>query len=78
MSTDSWLCSDWWGQQEVQYDASSRLFLGDRVGRIRVVFEGNSEELIPVIFGVNVFNYNLFTGGKPHEGEIMSMGGPYD
>lgn len=78
MSTDSWLCSDWWGQQEVQYDASSRLFLGDRVGRIRVIFEGNSEELIPVIFGVNVFNYNLFTGGKPHEGEIRSMGGPYD
>ena len=59
MSTDSWQCSEWWAQTEVQYDASTRLFFGDRVGRIRLLFSDRTEELISVIFGVNAFNYNL-------------------
>lgn len=78
MSTDSWQCSEWWGQTEVQYDASIRLFFGDRVGRIRLIFDDRTEELISVIFGVNAFNYNLFFRPKPHEGNLMSFGAPYD
>ena len=78
MSTDSWQCSEWWAQTEVQYDASIRLFFGDRVGRIRLIFDDRTEELISVIFGVNAFNYNLFFRPKPHEGNLMSFGAPYD
>ena len=48
MSTDSWQCSEWWAQTEVQYDASIRLFFGDRVGRIRLIFDDRTEELISV------------------------------
>jgi hypothetical protein len=77
MSTDSWQCSEWWGQQEVYYDYSTRLFFGDRVGRIRVLYDDRTEELISVIFGVNCWNYNLFFKPKPHE-NIMHFSAPYD
>lgn len=78
MSTDSWQCSEWWAQTEVLYDASIRLFFGDRVGRIRIAFDDGNEELISVIFGVNAFNYNLYFRPLPHEGNLMSFGAPYD
>lgn len=78
MSTDSWQCSEWWAQTEVQYDASIRLFFGDRVGRIRLVYDDRTEDLISVIFGVNAFNYNLFFKQKDYEGNLMSFGAPYD
>ncbi|MCQ2428871.1 MAG: hypothetical protein MJ192_00935 [Clostridia bacterium] len=78
MSTDSWQCSEWWGQTEVQYDASIRLFFGDRVGRIRLIFDDRTEELISVLFGVNAFNYNLFFKPQDKEGNLMSFGAPYD
>ncbi len=78
MSTDSWQCSEWWAQTEVQYDASIRLFFGDRVGRIRILFEDRTEELISVIFGVNAFNYNLYFGQKPNENLFGCFAAPYD
>lgn len=78
MSTESWQCSEWWGQTEVQYDESTRLFFGDRVGRIRIIFTDRTEELISVIFGVNAFNYNLFFKQKPNEGLFGDFGSPYD
>ena len=78
MSTDSWKCSEWWAQTEVQYDASIRLFFGDRVGRIRLIFDDRTEELISVIFGVNAFNYNLYFRPKAHEGDLSSFGAPYN
>ena len=76
MSTDSWQCSEWWAQQEVLYDASTRLFFGDRIGRIRLLFSDRTEELISVIFGVNAFNYNLFFRAKPQE-NIPCYAAPY-
>ncbi len=78
MSTDLWLCSDWWGQTEVMYDTSIRLFFGDRIARIRLIFADRSEELISVIYGVNAFNYNLFFPVKAHEGDLRAFSGPYD
>jgi len=78
MSTDHWQCSDWWAQTEVQYDASLRLFFGDRIGRIRIVFTDQTEELVSVIFGVNAFNYSLFFKAKPHEKLDNCFGAPYD
>ena len=60
MATDSDYCSEWWAQNEAMYDHSIRLFLGDRLMRIRVIFEDRTEDLISVIFGVNAWNYNLY------------------
>ncbi|MBO7503624.1 MAG: hypothetical protein J6U38_04575 [Clostridia bacterium] len=78
MATESWQCSEWWGQQEVLYDHSTRLFFGDRIGNFRIVFDDETMELVSVIFGVNAFNYNLFYKPKPHEGNLMSFEAPYD
>jgi len=78
MSTDSWKGSDWWGQTEVLYDASTRLFFGDRVGHINVIFDDCTEERISVIFGVNAFNYNLFFRSNPREGNYRTYDAPYD
>ncbi len=78
MSTDSWQCSEWWGQQEAQYDHSTRLFIGDRIGRISVIYEDATEDMISVIFGVNAWNYNLFFKPKDCEGNLNSFAAPYD
>jgi len=76
MSTDSDFSSEWWGQNEAMYDHSVRLFFGERIMRIRVIFEDATEELISVIFGVNAWNYNLFYRPKDHEG-LMAFDAPY-
>ena len=60
MATESWQCSEWWGQQEVLYDHSTRLFFGDRIGNFRIVFDDETLELVSVIFGVNAFT-TVFT-----------------
>lgn len=78
MATESWQCSEWWGQQEALYDHSTRLFLGDRIGHFRIIFDDRTMELVSVIFGVNAFNYNLFCKPKPCEGNLMSFEAPYD
>lgn len=76
MATDSAYCSEWWAQNEVAYDNTVRVFLGDRLMRIRVIFEDETEELISVIFGVNAWNYHLYY--KPHEHEqLLSWDAPY-
>ena len=79
MSADHWQSSDWWGPCETQYDASYRLFFGDRIGRIHLTFNDHTEELISVIFGVNAFNYNLFFAPKAHENDDgHAFQAPYD
>lgn len=78
MSTDSWQCSEWWGQQEIFYDHTARLYFGDRVGRIKIIYTDKTEDLISVIFGVNAWNYNLYFKTKPHEGNMLSFFAPYD
>lgn len=76
MATDSLYCSEWWAQNETMYDNSVRVFLGDRLMRIRVIFEDRTEELISVIFGVNAWNYHLYY--RPHEREeLLSWDAPY-
>ncbi len=78
MATDSWQCSEWWGQQETLYDQTTRLFFGDRIGHFRIIFEDRTMELVSVIFGVNAFNYNLYFRPKPNEGNLMTFEAPYD
>lgn len=77
MSTQDPCCCEWWGQAETLYDASPRLFFGDRVGRIRLVFADRTEELISVIFGVNAMPYEQLFRPLPHEDASMSFGAPY-
>ena len=76
MATDSIYTSEWWGQQECAWDYTVRTFFGDRLARIRVIFDDNTEELISVIFGVNAWNYNLYYGAKPKE-NMNSYDAPY-
>ena len=76
MATDSDYCSEWWAQNEALYDHSVRLFIGDRLMRIRVIFEDRTEELISVLFGVNAWNYNLFYRPKEEE-QLLSFDAPY-
>lgn len=56
---------------------STRLFIGDRVGRLDIVYEDDTEDLIPLLFGVNLWNYDLFEPGKPWEQGLMPFNGPY-
>lgn len=77
MATDSIYTSEWWGQQECMWDYTVRTFFGDRLARIRIIFEDATEELISVIFGVNAWNYNLYYGAKSEEG-MSSYEAPYD
>ena len=70
MSSESEYSSEWWAQNEVQYDHSIRVFLGDRLARIHVTYTDRTEDLISVIFGVNCWNYNLYY--KPRPASISS------
>lgn len=76
MSSESEYSSEWWAQNEVQYDHSIRVFLGDRLARIHVTYTDRAEDLISVIFGVNCWNYNLYYKPRPEEG-LMSFEAPY-
>ncbi len=52
--------SEWWMQNETAYDHSTRVFCGDRLGKIIIVYSDYTQDLFPLIFGVNVWNYNLY------------------
>ena len=52
--------SEWWMQNETAYDHSTRVFLGDRLGKIIIVYSDFTQDLVPLLFGVNVWNYNLY------------------
>jgi len=76
MATDAVECSEWWGMHESDYDHSLRLFFGDRLMRIQIVYDDDTEELISLIFGVNCWNYHLYY--KPHAHENLNdFGAPY-
>jgi len=67
MTTDRPEGSEWWGQAERYYSNQSRLFIGDKLGSIEVVYMDSTHDIIPVIFGMNCWNYELFTPVKPEE-----------
>jgi len=68
--------SEWWGQNE-RYDyQGGRLFLGDRLGQIRLIYEDRKLDVIPIVFGVNAWPYELFEQIKPHEKGLKTYGGP--
>lgn len=78
MSVNSWMCSEWWGQQEVAGDYSDRLFIGDLVAKIHILYADKTQDSVPVLFGVNCWNYNLYFRPQPWEDASQSFEAPYD
>jgi len=77
MTTEDPRCSEWWGQDERNYYYAKRLFIGDRIGKISILYEDDSMDIVPVIFGVNVWPYELFNEPKENEKKLNRYGGPY-
>lgn len=70
--------SEWWGQNERYGNYGARVFIGDRLGRINIVYSDDTMETIPVVFGVNVWNYELFSPLKENEKHLNNyFWGPY-
>jgi hypothetical protein len=65
----------WAGERFYAYQR--KLFLGDVIGRIDLLYEGNLMDAIPLIFGVNVWNYETFTAVQPHEAPVFPVFAPY-
>lgn len=77
MTVENGQGSGWWGQFEKEFDYTETLFIGDTIAKIHVVFEDGNEELVPVLFGVNAWNYELYEPLKPWEKELRCFFGPY-
>jgi len=67
MTTEKPECCEWWGSPERFYDNTKRLFIGDKVGQINIVFDDDTQEIIPLLFGVNIWNYEIINPLKPGE-----------
>ena len=78
MTTEKPEGSEWWGASERYHYHGKRLFIGDRLGSIGILYADDSLEIIPILFGVNVWPYELFSPIQPHEvGKLRTYGGPY-
>ena len=81
MTTANPECSERWGMAEPNHAYEGRLFIGDRVGRVIIRYSDDTLEQVPVIFGVNLWAYELFSGTRPSEKELLTSNalsaGPY-
>lgn len=77
MTTQNPEGSEWWGQAERFHNHSVRCFLGDRLGRVYVIFEDNTIDVIPLIYGVNIWNYELIDGVREDEPDLLPYEGPF-
>ncbi len=68
--------SEWWGQAERYYSFEQRLFIGDRLGLINIIYDDGHMDVIELIMGVNVWPYELFSQVKEVE-DLRTYGGPY-
>jgi hypothetical protein len=59
------------------YGYQRKLYLGDVLGRIHLLYDGNIMDAIPLIFGVNVWTYETFTLVQPHEQPAFPVFAPY-
>lgn len=76
MVTQYGVASEWWGPSEFWYDNSTRLFLGDLMGQLRIIYDSRAVECIPLLYGVTVWNYDIHCDLKPNE-NINQFGGPF-
>ncbi len=63
-------CIEWWGPEEYWHNNSFRLYIGDYMGEIRVIYDNSSMECVPLIFGVTVWNYELCYDRKEYEQKL--------
>lgn len=77
MVTKEAYTSEWWQTEESNYANHSRVFLGDNLCYIFILYEDETQESIPAIFGYNAFNYELYSDLKTYEDHLNSYGGPY-
>jgi hypothetical protein len=76
MVTEKTECSAWWGPTERWYAYNNRMFIGDQVGKIFIVYSDTTADVIPIIFGVNLWNYELLNQVKPGE-KYLTFWGAY-
>lgn len=73
--------SERWGMAEPAHAYEGRLFIGDRVGRVIIRYNDDTLEQVPVIFGVNLWAYELFSKVTPDEKDLLTSNaltvGPY-
>ena len=74
MTTEKAACCEWWGSAERYYDNTKRIFIGDKVGQINVVFDDDTQEIIPLLFGVNIMPYEMFSPRKSSETHLEFPG----
>lgn len=81
MTTSLPEASDRWGMNEPAHAYQSRLFIGDRIGRIIIRYSDDTLEQIPILFGINVWPYELYTPTLPEEKHLLTSHalrtGPY-
>jgi hypothetical protein len=77
MVTEKPEASAWWGPTERWYAYNNRLFIGDMLGKIFIVYGDTTVDVIPVIFGVNLWNYELLNKAKASESYLNTYWGPY-
>lgn len=77
MVTEGSAASAWWGPTERYYANNNTLFIGDRLGKIMITYQDTTVDVIPIIFGVNLWNYELLNKPKISEKNMQFWWGPY-
>ena len=75
MTTEKSECSENWGPT-ASYDNSTRVFIGDRVGKITINYSDKTQDIVPIIFGVNCWPYELYSYIKETEDYLVTHEGP--
>ncbi len=79
MTTDRPEGNEGWGRWERYHDHGRRVYLGDRIGSILIFYDDPDVTLdtFPVIFGVNVWPYEMFTPLQAGEERLNKIRSPY-
>ncbi len=75
MVTDFPEGSDRWGMSDRFYSFQNRIFIGDRIGRILIKYKDGTQSNIPLLFGVNVWPYEMYSGTGPLDAKNIFKGG---
>ena len=78
MSINHWEMSEWWGQQETRGDLSLRVFIGDTIEKLRIIYADDTQDVLPIIMGVNCWPYDLYFKAQPWEKGLVTLDGPYN
>jgi hypothetical protein len=59
-----------WGDNEIRQDGTDRQFIGDQAGSLEVVYRGGQRDVIPLIFGWNLWWWQHW-GATPSGGPFL-------